>query len=319
MEREQPHSRAPLPAEPIGSSATDLRHSATPVAPPISGRALPPPLPRVEFIALEAIAEGAAEPSAPGFGGAESGTQLPRYDAQYAPPREAPRETDHRTLHMRRVVIAEQADPRRQSTRMIRRGWAAAGDGLKADKVNTHQPRVSKLNAEAARSSDWAVTLQRMPVATLLGAVALGAFLGAGAWLYFMGATRALQLTTESRQATRALLQADQRPPAEPVVAAPAHDPGPGAHSPAVPQERPDIAATPPTAALGAAPIPTVSVSALLRSSPPVVVPRSPRAPVAEPVKNAPRRKGATPASSAPRGQTQRSWLENDEPAAWIR
>lgn len=49
---------------------------------------------------------------------------VPQRIAVYAPPQAIPRETDHRTLQMKRVQLAPEIDWRRQPTRMLRRGPA---------------------------------------------------------------------------------------------------------------------------------------------------------------------------------------------------
>jgi hypothetical protein len=56
----------------------------------------------------------------------EQGAGLPQRAFVYAPPQATPRETDHRTLELKRVQLAPDIDPRRQRTQLLRRGPAAA-------------------------------------------------------------------------------------------------------------------------------------------------------------------------------------------------
>jgi hypothetical protein len=115
---------------------------------------------------------------------------LPRQDAVYAPPREPPRETDHRTLHLRRVVIAPEADHRRQRTLLLRRA----------------APELAGPDEQARRAARRKNAANDGPsVTTLLLAVAAGALLGAVAWLYVMGATRNLPIANLRQLAQAAL------------------------------------------------------------------------------------------------------------------
>jgi hypothetical protein len=59
----------------------------------------------------------------------EQGAGLPQRAFVYAPPQATPRETDHRTLELKRVRLAPDIDPRRQRTQLLRRGPAVAPPG----------------------------------------------------------------------------------------------------------------------------------------------------------------------------------------------
>jgi hypothetical protein len=231
---------------------------------------------------------------------------LPRQEAIYAPPREPPRETDHRTLHLRRVVIAPEADHRRQRTLLLRPSASDLVDPALGSRTQSRAPR--RANSVAPGPS----------TTTLLLAVAAGVLLGAVAWLYAMGATRSLPLANLRQLAQASFPEPVAEPVALPavVVAAlplPALSAVPQAQA-VTKQPGADLGQPLASAARSFAPLPVVAAPQAARNlSAPVA-----RTPQANAVKYPKRRNPQAPANPATRG-TQKSWLGNEEPAAWVK